>query len=386
MITFKANKARFRATFNAGDLSGDRVGQVDEENEILRGVQITVEGEAKGHDVHLDREFCEAVAEQGNSLKAGVKVRFGHPGMCSDALGTYLGRATNFRVVDITRTTGEQAAAVIADVALAEEAHQSPHGDLAAWIMAAAKNSPDTFGQSIVFTYADWKVKDADGSEHLYSQEVATDEKPISFDEWMAKSADGKVYAVLGKLLGTDFTDTPAATDGVFSSDSLAAEAEEMLDEHPQIVEVLRSHPENVVEFLKRTDLLDAVESVRVSHLQAAKDKEISALKAELAARDERIKVEEENFAKAKEALDLATAEIEQLKVSKAKANEALAHVCEQFQSLKDKHAELTGAALNPVTVKAQFASFADAVNELGYIKAVKEYPELAAAYRRGEK
>ena len=90
MNKFKPLKARMRATFAAGATVEPRLENVDKENEVLHGVQITLEGEAKGHGVWLDRAFCEAVAEQGNAMgDAGVKVRFGHPAMCSDALGTY---------------------------------------------------------------------------------------------------------------------------------------------------------------------------------------------------------------------------------------------------------------------------------------------------------
>ena len=154
MNKFKPLKARFRATFAAGGVNERRLGTVDRENRVLHDVQITLEGEAKGHGVWLDRKFCEDVAKAGNEMgDAGVKVRFGHPGMCSDALGTYLGRATNFRVVDLTRKeSGEKAAGVIADIALDE------HADRTEWVLNMAESAPDTFGQSIVFTYGDYKV------------------------------------------------------------------------------------------------------------------------------------------------------------------------------------------------------------------------------------
>lgn len=290
--SFNPLKTRYRATFAAGATSVPRLGKVDREALTLHDVQITLEGEAKGNGVWLDREFCEAVAARGNEIAekngAGVKVRFGHPAMCSDALGTYLGRAANFRVVDVMRAeTGEEASGVIADVTL------DANADRTEWILNMAESAPDTFGQSIVFTYADWVVKDADGNRHSYKEEVkgeteeaAEGDKPkdtISREDWQNQSADGKVYAVFGELLGTDFTDTPAATDGVFSDTSLAAEAERLLEEHPQIAETLENHPDNVYQFLARLGILDKIESKRVAGLQAAKDKEIAGLKEKLA-------------------------------------------------------------------------------------------------------
>ena len=361
---FKPLHVRFRATFAGKDLGGaQRLGKIDEENEVLHDVQITLEGEALGHGVWLDREFCEAVAEQGNAMgDVGLKVRYGHPSMCSDAIGTELGRAKNFRVVDLDRTVDGQtvkAAGVIADVYLLKSAHSAPQGDIAKHVLETAKEDPKQFGQSIVFTYSDWVVKDADGNRHSYKME---------------ESADGKVYAVLGKLHGSDFTDTPAATDGIFSTGTLAEEAETMLAEHPQIVELLEKHPKSVIEFLERTGLDKKLESARLSGLQAAKDKELAEMsakyKADLAAmkerheaalaendaaqatalaeRDERIKnLQADNDEKAK-ALDSAKAENEQLSAKLAKAEKDLAQKGEQLDRLQKAHALLTGGVLTP--------------------------------------
>ena len=364
---YKPMKARFRATYASGGTNEPRLGTVDRETRTLHDVQITLEGEAKGHGVWLDRQFCEDVAKAGNEMgEAGVKVRFGHPAMCSDAIGTYLGRATNFRVVDVTRReSGEKAAGVIADVALDE------HADRTEWIMNMSESAPDTFGQSIVFTYSDWKVKDADGNEHGYAQEVSepfdawckdhpeagsgailAKEREL-YDAWFGQSADGHVYAVLGKLHGTDFTDSPAATDGVFGSSDLAAEAEQMLDEHPQVLEVLEKNPDSVYQFLSRIGILDRIESKRVAGLQAEKDKQIAALQAKL----EKAAVETvdygakcEALARVKEALvamteqlDAARAEVEQLKhfesdlVEKTSALESARAELEQLKSTHDE-------------------------------------------------
>ena len=345
---FKPMNTRFRATFAAGTTSSPRLGKVDREALTLHDVQITLEGEAKGHGVHLDREFCEAVAARGNEIAekngAGVKVRFGHPALCSDALGTYLGRAANFRVVDVTRKeSGETAAGVIADVTLDANAERTE------WIMNMAESAPDTFGQSIVFEYADWVVKDADGNRHSYAEEVqGTEDKPgeKTWDAWMAQSADGKIYAVFGELLGTDFTDTPAATDGVFSDTSLAAEAERILDEHPQIAETLEKHPDNVYQFLSRIGILDKIESKRVSGLQQAKDKEIAALKAD----NEKISADLGESTQALEAktAELASAEerIQQLASEAEKTAKELSETKAALAKEQERYREQVGRAL----------------------------------------
>ena len=372
---FKPLKSRYRATFSGTEGGASRLGKIDTENEVLHDVQITLEGEALGHGVWLDREFCEAVAAAGNATgDVGLKVRYGHPAMCSDAIGTELGRAKNFRVVDIDRTIdGQQVkcAGVIADVHLLKSAHAAPQGDIAKHVLETAAEDPKQFGQSIVFTYADWVVKDADGVRHSYNEEVA---KPLSEDEaaardgliyyareksladkWLEQSADGKIYAVLGKLHGSDFTDTPAATDGIFSTGTLAEEAEQMLDEHPDILAAIEKSPKAIVEFLARTGLDKKLESARVAGLQAAKDKEIATLKAaqdalsaqmaDLKSANEKLTSE---IAEKDAALASANTEIEQLRAKVGDAEKALADSQAALAAETERYREQIGLALQP--------------------------------------
>ena len=376
MKKFKPMKARFRATFSGAQLGAGRLGKIDTENEVLHDVQITLEGEALGHGIWLDRQFCEDVAAAGNATgDVGLKVRYGHPAMCSDAIGTELGRAKNFRVVDLEREIdGEtvKAAGVIADVYLLKSAHSAPQGDIAKHVLETAKEDPKQFGQSIVFTYADWVVKDADGNRHSYREECCNEDesKNKTQAQWEAQSADEKIYAVLGKLHGSDFTDTPAATDGIFSTGTLAEEAEEMLDEHPQILEVLEKNPKSVVEFLERTGLAEKIESARLAGLQAAKDKEIAALKAEIAETQKKgvaacaameaqmkekcasLEKQIETFkadidAKSK-ALDEASSSAKQLEAKCADTEKALSETKAALEVAEKRYREQVGLALQP--------------------------------------
>ena len=382
---FKPLKSRFRATFGASELAAKRLGEIDAENEVLHDVQITLEGEAKGHGIWLDRKFCEAVAEQGNATgDVGVKTRYGHPAMCSDAIGTELGRAKNFRVVDFERTIEGKTvkcAGVVADVYLLKSAHAAPQGDIAKHVLETAKEDPGQFGQSIVFTYSDWKVKDADGKDHSYKTEVeepydkwAKENPDVKVEArikkyselrkaWFDQSPDGKVYAVLGKLHGTDFTDTPAATDGVFSTGTLAEEAEQMLDEHPQILETLEKNPKSVLEFLERTGLAEKVESARLAGLQAAKDKELAELRTEfdgfkkksadaLAAAEAQAKEQIEkltaDLGEKTKALADAKASVEQLTSKNAEISTALSEAKAALEKSETRYREQIGAALKP--------------------------------------
>lgn len=364
---FRPMKRRCRATFAAGGTEESRIGGADAEAETLSDVQIVLEGEAVGHGVWLDREFCEAVAEAGNATgDVGLKVRYGHPSMCSDAIGTELGRARNFRVVDLVRRgADEKCAGVVADVEILKSAHSAPQGDIAAHVMATAKEDPSQFGMSIVFTYADWVVKDADGVRHSYAEEVGPDEEEepdgteprarISEEEWLARSADGRVYAVLGRLHGADFTDTPAATDGIFSTMTLAEEAERMLDEHPEVFAAIERNPRSLVEFLARTGLDRKLESARVSGLQAVKDREIGELRAELRlvrgvldARDAKIRDLESDAAGMAGELVAARERNEQLAADLDGARGELSDAKAALAAERARYREQVGLALRP--------------------------------------
>lgn len=388
---FNPMKTRFRATFAGAMLGAQRLGQIDEENEVLHDVQITLEGEALGHGVWLDREFCEAVAAAGNATgDVGLKVRYGHPSMCSDAIGTELGRAKNFRVVDFERDIDGKkvkCAGVIADVYLLKSAHAAPQGDIAKHVMETAKEDPSQFGQSIVFTYADFKSTDKDGNAIKCSE----------FDdpgEFFDAAGENKIFAVLGKLHGSDFTDTPAATDGIFSTGTLAEEAEKMLDEHPQILEVLEKSPKSVVEFLERTGLAEKVESARVAGMQAAKDKEIGELKAQAKAAADEFAAKENDLngkigqltgelSASKDEVSALTKKLEDTQKALSTAQGDLATVREQLSAAQAAHRKLTAGALQVGdTGTVQLKTMSEFVKDHGgsFSKAVKEDPETYKA------
>lgn len=404
---FRPGEVRFRATFAAGELdASQRFGQIDEEAGVLHGVQINIMGEAKGHGVFLGEDFIDGVVAQGNASKLGIKSRFGHPAMCSDALGTFLGRAKNFAKKEVKRSDGTTCWGAFADFHLAQEAKHSPGGDLYTWTMMTAKNSPDTFGQSIVFTYADWYVLDKDGGKLLWTAQEGYDSEDYdlrrkAFDRWMEQSVDGKIYAVLGELLGTDFTDTPAATDGVFGAGSLASQATALIDENPQIFALLTSRPDTVAQFLERynatltaagkpavclsvaggpdaSSLAARLEEAekRFSGMQSAKDREIAELKnaAQSAKTDFDFQL-----SKLRNDLEAAQAALSVANEAKGKAEAALAATGEQLKAKINALAKLNGGVLVPEGA-GSFASWSDAVAALGYAKAKREHPELYAA------
>jgi len=202
-----------------------RAEKVDAERGIIYGMSVVTAGEAKGHGVNLDREFIARTVELGNAKRQGVKTRFGHPNMCSTALGTFLGRTKNFR----ESPDGNRA---LADLYLSNEAKATPHGDLFAYVVGMAKNEPDMFGASIVFTPGDTYKRDANGAK-IFSD--APD-----FDR-----VDGPEFVEIDELRAADTVDDPAANDGLFSrfsKETLAGQMTEFLDLHPQIWDAVREN------------------------------------------------------------------------------------------------------------------------------------------------
>jgi hypothetical protein len=217
--------------------------KVDVETGTIKGVAIARVGEAKGHGVFLDQEFINEIVRLGNAKQnakgepSGIKVRFGHPNMCSTALGTFLGRAKNFYV------EGEFARA---DLFLSRSAKDAPGGDLFNYVLQLAKTNPDMFGMSIVFEPGQSIKIGEDG--------IKIPETDPEFD-----SIDGNVFTSINKLLAADVVDDPAATDdGIFSAkfgnESFAGMVTEFLDLHPHIYKIVHDNPSVMQEFMARYD------------------------------------------------------------------------------------------------------------------------------------
>lgn len=194
---------------------------------IIRGVSVTTRGEAIGHGMWLDQEFVDATTNHINQFNKGVKARFTHPGLSSDGLGTFLGRIMN------AKTVGGQ---TIADLHFSQAGHNTPDGDLAAYVMDLASEDPDSFGLSIVF--------EPDlGAENLFSAEHK--DKHGNFTSPDTDNAQNLPHARLAALRAADVVDDPAANpDGLFhreqqfaqEADGLASYVLGLSTERPQLV------------------------------------------------------------------------------------------------------------------------------------------------------
>jgi len=192
---------------------------IDRELGIIQGVIIARIGPAKGHNGFVDRTFLLQIVDNAASKPAGIKARFGHPNMCSQALGTYLGRFKNYSY------SGDL---VKADLHLDDTAKNTPSGDLYSYVLDMAEKNPDMFGASIVFEIG----------ESIFLEEEVDGEKIE------------KEYFRLRELRATGIVDEPAATDGLFSANTFPAIATQFLDENPEIMDLIFSKPDSIVEFL----------------------------------------------------------------------------------------------------------------------------------------
>jgi hypothetical protein len=202
--------------------------RVDRDKGIIYNAAIVTPGEAKGHGVQLDSEFVESVVSAGNEAKNGLKMRFGHPSMSSTALGTFIGRAKNFRSED---------GVAKADIFLSKEAKNAPGGDLYEYALGMAENEADMFGTSIVFKPGRRYSRDEDGEKDFEN----LGEEP---------------FVEMKKLIAVDMVDDPAANpNGLFSAfneNTIAGQVSEFLDTHPQVWELLSQKPEIVKGFMEK--------------------------------------------------------------------------------------------------------------------------------------
>ena len=200
------------------------VAGINREQGIIQGIAIARIGPAKGHGGFIDRTFLLQIVDNAASRTAGIKARFGHPNMCSQALGTYLGRFKNYSYSgDFVR----------ADLHLDETAHKTPSGDLFSYVLDMAEKNPDMFGASIVFEIG----------ESVFLEEEVNGEKVKN------------EFFRLKDLRATDIVDEPAATEGLFSAgvngpEAFPAIATQFLDENPALLELIFSKPGTVPEFL----------------------------------------------------------------------------------------------------------------------------------------
>ena len=130
----------------------------------------------------------------------------------------------------------------------------------------------------------------------------------------------------------------------------------------------------------------------RLSGLQSAKDKEIAALKDDLAKAEERFageKIAAEKLiddlkaeqAKLKAELEAVKTDLSAAKSESEKALADLAAECERRKTAEARHAALVGGVLRAEDGEADNLTWPDVSQRLGYAEAKKRYPELYSQY-----
>lgn len=261
---------------------GNAVASVDRENRIIYGVSVCTEGEAKGHGVNLESEFIDNVVSFGNSWKTGVKSRFGHPSMSAEALGTAVGKFKSFRREDKK---------AIADIHFYKDVKGAD--EKIEYILDLAEEDPKNFATSIVFTMGDVYKRNNDGVK-IYPKK----DKYGFIDDEKWESIKSKPFAEIKKLHAVDFVDEPAANpDGLFSSNTLAEQAYNFLEENPKIYELLQKKPSKLFEYLKtyselkgENNMPDVAElNAEFEQYKQDKETELQGFKAKFEAKDAEI-------------------------------------------------------------------------------------------------
>lgn len=148
------------------DTQGAPVG-VDREGNVLRGYVVAQEGPFKSEGRgEFDLKSLKSVRQLMASNKGGTKVRFGHPTLSADGIGTFLGRAHNPTMSTVKGNVN----AVRADLHFDKTAlDDMPNGGkpLGNYVMDLAESDPDALSSSLVLMKVDEYRLDSKGRRKM---------------------------------------------------------------------------------------------------------------------------------------------------------------------------------------------------------------------------
>lgn len=213
-------KYQFRANPEYNKASAQ---QIDAEKGVIYGVVLAQKGMNK-NGTYFSERFLNELKTKGDE-RGYIKARFGHPTMCNNSLGSYIGRYKNFKVEDeklfgdlylddITKDTNVEGRGIT----------------MYDYIMRMAQSNSDMFGNSIVIlaNYVIEEYEEDREKKEAFGHELI---------EWIS----------------SDLVDDPAATDSLFhSADDLGVKITDFLDENPQIFEILEKEPKILGDFFSR--------------------------------------------------------------------------------------------------------------------------------------
>src|SRR5262245_5501711 len=180
---------------------------VDRAAGMLRGYVVAQLGPFKSDGRgEFDDKSLEMIVELGNAAPKGLKSRLGHPTLSEDGIGKHLGRSRDYRMGKaLDARTGKMVKAVRGDLVFDSSAHDTPHGDLAGYIMNLAESDPLALSSSLVLETDQVMRLEEDGTPKL-----GPDGEPLP-PLWRPT-----------KLHASDIVDTGDAVDGLLSAGELA--------------------------------------------------------------------------------------------------------------------------------------------------------------------
>ena len=213
-------KYQFRANPEYNQSSAQ---QIDAEKGVIYGVVLAQKGMNK-NGTYFSERFLNELKDKGEE-RGYIKARFGHPTMCNNSLGSYIGRYKNFRVED------EKLFGDLYLDEIAKDTNVEGRGiTMYDYIMRMAQSNSDMFGNSIVIL-ANYVIEEYE-------------------EDGEKKEADGHE---LIEWISSDLVDDPAATDSLFhSSNDLGVRFAEFLDENPEVFEILEKDPNILGDFFSR--------------------------------------------------------------------------------------------------------------------------------------
>lgn len=197
---------------------------IDTDKGVIYGVVLAQKGLNK-NGTYFSERFLNELKAKGDE-RGYIKARFGHPTMCNNSLGSYIGRYKNFKVED-EKLFGDL---YLDDIA--KDTNVEGRGiTMYDYIMRMAQSNSEMFGNSIVIL-ANYVVEEyEEGGEK--------------------KEANGHE---LIEWISSDLVDDPAATDSLFHSknDDLGVKITDFLDENPEVFDILEKDPNILGDFFSR--------------------------------------------------------------------------------------------------------------------------------------
>ena len=197
---------------------------IDTDKGVIYGVVLGQKGLNK-NGTYFSERFLNDLKAKGDE-RGYIKARFGHPTMCNNSLGSYIGRYKNFKVED-EKLFGDL---YLDDIA--KDTNVEGRGiTMYDYIMRMAQSNSEMFGNSIVIL-ANYVVEEYE-------------------EDGEKKEADGHE---LIEWISSDLVDDPAATDSLFHSknDDLGVKFTDFLDENPEVFDILEKDPNILGDFFSR--------------------------------------------------------------------------------------------------------------------------------------